>query len=249
MTSRRIRKNTIPLYVTAKNVLIELIKSESFPGNRLPSEAALSEELGVSRATVREALSALIREGVVTKRHGLGNLIHQSTLETRFRVDRFSDFRIMLQDVGYKVTVRKSPIKSVSSISEYGFNEETLESDEDYILLGRLYFTDGNPAIITQNFIRKSIMKPDYFEEETEFTGEFSQLLNKYSKEEVANSICTFEAVKADNTIADELAIVKNDPIIQWHQCFYSIYDNIISYTKISFHPTIIKLSLLQKWS
>ena len=255
MTSRRIKTNTIPLYVTAKNALIEMMKSEAFPDNRLPSEAALSIELGVSRATVREALAALIREGVVTKRHGLGNLIHRSTLESHFRIDKISDFRTMLEDAGCKVSVRKSPIKSVSSIREYDFvkNYEFIkdkpDTDEEYILLERLYYSNGKPGIITQNLIRKAIMKPDYFEQKTEFKGEFSHLLNEYSKEEVANSICTIEAVKADTTTAGELAIDEGDPIIQWYQCFYSIYDNVISYTKISFHPTIIKLSLLQKWS
>jgi DNA-binding FadR family transcriptional regulator len=42
------------------------------PGDRLPSERGLSEELRVSRPTVREAIQALSAMNVVTQRHGSG---------------------------------------------------------------------------------------------------------------------------------------------------------------------------------
>lgn len=249
MKSRKIKTDKKPLYVTAKETILEMVQREIFPENKLPSEDVLSKELGVSRATIREALSALIREGIITKRHGLGNLIHRSTFKSKFRIDKFSDFRNMLKDAGYSVTVRKSPIRSVSSLEGYGFPDYEFIENEDYILLDRLYFANGKPSIKTNNFIRKTIMKSDYFDREKEFKGEFSNLLNEFSKEEVANSICTFEAAKTDKLLATEFQIDIGDPIIQWYQLFYSIYDNLISYTKISFHPEIVKLSFLQKWS
>src|SRR5205809_418612 len=40
------------------------------PGDRLPSERALAEQLGVSRATVREAIKVLRDEGYVESRRG-----------------------------------------------------------------------------------------------------------------------------------------------------------------------------------
>ncbi len=44
-----------------------LLKGKLEPGQRLPSEAELAEKFGVSRATVREALSALESDGVVER--------------------------------------------------------------------------------------------------------------------------------------------------------------------------------------
>lgn len=46
------------------------------PGERLPSEAALSKQLGVSRATLREALRLLEEEKIVIRRHGVGTFIN-----------------------------------------------------------------------------------------------------------------------------------------------------------------------------
>ncbi|HZQ80714.1 MAG TPA: FadR/GntR family transcriptional regulator [Gaiellaceae bacterium] len=42
------------------------------PGDKLPSERALSEELGVSRPTIREAIRALAAMNIVSQRHGSG---------------------------------------------------------------------------------------------------------------------------------------------------------------------------------
>ncbi len=45
------------------------------PGDKLPTEAALMREFGVSRTVVREALSRLQASGLVETRHGVGTFI------------------------------------------------------------------------------------------------------------------------------------------------------------------------------
>jgi DNA-binding FadR family transcriptional regulator len=61
------------LYRQIADQLAELIRSGEFqPGARLPSERDLSQQLNVSRASVREALIALEIDGLVVVRVGLG---------------------------------------------------------------------------------------------------------------------------------------------------------------------------------
>jgi len=45
------------------------------PGEKLPTEAALMTEFGVSRTVVREALSKLQASGLVETRHGIGTFV------------------------------------------------------------------------------------------------------------------------------------------------------------------------------
>jgi DNA-binding FadR family transcriptional regulator len=45
------------------------------PGDKLPTEAAMMEELGVSRTVVREAISRLQAAGLVDTRHGVGTFV------------------------------------------------------------------------------------------------------------------------------------------------------------------------------
>lgn len=52
------------------------------PGDRLPSERTLAEELGVSRVTVREALRILQGEGILITRRGSGGTVVSDTIHT-----------------------------------------------------------------------------------------------------------------------------------------------------------------------
>jgi DNA-binding FadR family transcriptional regulator len=45
------------------------------PGDKLPTESALMEALGVSRTVVREAISRLQAKGLIETRHGIGSFV------------------------------------------------------------------------------------------------------------------------------------------------------------------------------
>ena len=52
------------------------IATESLrPGDKLPTESALMEALGVSRTVVREAISRLQAKGLIETRHGIGSFV------------------------------------------------------------------------------------------------------------------------------------------------------------------------------
>ncbi len=60
--------------------IIETIKDGSFPvGSKLPSEFELAEHMGVSRPTIREALSALTAVGLIESKPGSGNYVRNGT--------------------------------------------------------------------------------------------------------------------------------------------------------------------------
>jgi len=62
-----------PAYETIAAKITELITSADLkPGDRLPTEHELSEQLGVSRTVVREAVKVLVATGLVYTRRGSG---------------------------------------------------------------------------------------------------------------------------------------------------------------------------------
>lgn len=62
--------------------LLDLLLGESMrPGDRLPGERALAENLGVGRSAVREAIAALEVLGIVETRAGSGTYLRSSTSE------------------------------------------------------------------------------------------------------------------------------------------------------------------------
>src|SRR5262245_2738976 len=61
------------------------------PGDPLPAERVLAERWGVARMTVRQAIAALSREGLVRSVHGRGNLRAPEPLQLRIRLGSFAD--------------------------------------------------------------------------------------------------------------------------------------------------------------
>ncbi|HCL90061.1 MAG TPA: hypothetical protein DHW70_01860 [Candidatus Atribacteria bacterium] len=108
-----------PLYMEAKIELIKMIKKGDFKNNKLPTEDKLSEMLGISRSTIREALITLDREGVITKKQGIGNLIHNSVLESKMRIDIIQDFLKLLENGGYKASVKRINSGWINDISQF----------------------------------------------------------------------------------------------------------------------------------
>lgn len=74
----QLRSDTRPLYSRAGEALLTLIQQGGYlPGDRLPSEHELSDRLGISRPTLREALRQLEEARVIVRRHGVGTFIAQ----------------------------------------------------------------------------------------------------------------------------------------------------------------------------
>jgi DNA-binding LacI/PurR family transcriptional regulator len=63
------------LHEQVASELLAMLRKGLSPGDRLPSEAALSEMLGVSTITLREALSVLAHRGFIERRHGSGTYV------------------------------------------------------------------------------------------------------------------------------------------------------------------------------
>jgi GntR family transcriptional regulator len=72
-----LRKNSpIPRYVQLAETLREQIRQGRLrPGQQLPPERELSERYDISRMTVRQAIQALARDGVLIVEHGLGTFV------------------------------------------------------------------------------------------------------------------------------------------------------------------------------
>ncbi|MGX1551775.1 FadR/GntR family transcriptional regulator [Bacillus safensis] len=71
------------LYIQIYNQILSEIQLGSFKvGDKLPSERELCEQFGVSRAPVRQALSALEMNGVIYSRQGEGVFVKNTTITT-----------------------------------------------------------------------------------------------------------------------------------------------------------------------
>ncbi|MCF8558379.1 MAG: GntR family transcriptional regulator [Candidatus Nanopelagicales bacterium] len=66
----------VPLYERVRLAIAASIDDGTYaPGERLPSESRLAEDLGVNRLTVRRAIEELARAGIIESRQGSGTYV------------------------------------------------------------------------------------------------------------------------------------------------------------------------------
>jgi len=115
------QKSSEPLYLQLKNKLIERIISGVYkPEEKLPSERVLSEELHISRMTVREALKVLINDGYIYTQIGKGTFVKDILYKQDTVLTGFTE---QMQKIGSEVsskvlefTLEKVPINAITML-------------------------------------------------------------------------------------------------------------------------------------
>ncbi len=60
-----------------QQITAQIMNKTLLPGESLPSEAALAQQLGVSRTVIREAVRVLVGKGLIVVKHGSGMLVQE----------------------------------------------------------------------------------------------------------------------------------------------------------------------------
>ncbi len=89
------RLSPIPLYYQVASRLEEMILKGQLPvGSRLENELDLADQLGVSRPTLRRAISYLVERGLLVRRRGVGTQVVQPKVKRPVELSSlFDDLR------------------------------------------------------------------------------------------------------------------------------------------------------------
>ena len=91
--------NALPVRI-ADQLAERITRGEFQPGNKLPNELVLSEEMQVSRTTLREALRILSTRGLVEARRGVGTFVTESrSIHADYDVLKIQDTNVNTKDL------------------------------------------------------------------------------------------------------------------------------------------------------
>jgi len=82
-------------------------------GERLPSEPKLSKQLGVSRATLREAMRTFETQGLIRRRQGAGTFVVGQIPVLDSGLEVLESIETMAQRLGMKVSVKELKIEQI----------------------------------------------------------------------------------------------------------------------------------------
>ena len=146
------KETPIPLYYQLKLRVQGLIDSGALKeGDMLPPENDLCVHLGVSRPTVRQALSELVSEGWLTRQKGKGTFVSHPKIDVRF-LQKLESFNNQMRQKGLTPSTKVLSLRKVPGVPR--INEKLrLGPDEPLISLMRLRFGDGEPVVGVDTYI------------------------------------------------------------------------------------------------
>lgn len=202
-----------PLWAQLRQTLIDRIASGGLgPHARLPSEAELCAEFGVSRTVVREALNQLVVERRVYKIQGKGSFVADAREDQDFvgsKIAFSGDF------IGKSHVVnRRTLVQSLRPASEREARMLRLEPDETHVVgLDRLLTVDGTPRMLVYTALRPTVVpgmetlpmhsKPLY---ET-LRRQYGVVFDKAER--------WIEAVAASGAVAELLEVAPGAPVLR----------------------------------
>ncbi len=138
-------KGAIPLYMQIKELLIARISTgEWLPGNSIPSEVNLSQELGVSQGTVRKAITDLVESNVLRRKQGRGTFVSSHDSERAL----FHFFHIVDEN-GRKVLPDSKVLRrGKKKASRLEASRLQLEEGADIIRIERVRSIASIPAMV-----------------------------------------------------------------------------------------------------
>ena len=211
--SRVIRSFTpnVPFHVQIREQLRSAIADGTLPEDaQLPSEQALSEAYEVSRMTARQALSALVAEGLLRRVHGRGTFV--TPPKVRRDMTRLQSLHEELTGLGHTVVTRLIAANEVQADSDLASALQVKEGSAVFVLK-RLRLADCSPIALHVNHVPKRLC-PQLLAE----TGGELESLYRYLESSgvvIKNGSQTLEAMVATRSLADLLEVRRGAPILR----------------------------------
>jgi GntR family transcriptional regulator len=211
LTAQIDKASPLPYHYQLREIIRrEIAASRWQRGNQLPSENQLCEMFQVSRTTVREALDALVNEGLLTREKGLGTFVADPKfLETwSGSAIGFSD---SITQQGYLIETKVLELTTVPASLQV-CRELNLSMSSEVILLRRLRYIMKQPILVVHSYMPVKLF-PDLNKVDFTTTSLYQAFRSVYDTPvwRVKRGI---EAIAADETIAGLLHLVPGFPVM-----------------------------------
>jgi len=210
------QKSPVPLYYQIKEQIRGLILSGKLqPGDMIPTEEILSDQLQISRMTVRHALGDLAREGLLTRKRAIGTIVASPRQDLPLFVNRLVGLTEDMSEKGMSVASQVLLHEQQDANFEIRQFLE-LQPHEPVVLIRRLRSTNNFPLVI-ENTYHPLKRFPDLLE--MDFTNQsIYRFLQERYQTKVHQAQDSFVAGVADADEAKLLEIDDGTPVMRYQR-------------------------------
>ena len=230
-------KKGIPLYYQTENYIREKILNDEWKvGSRIPTELQLMEMFQISRATLRQAISDLVNEGILERCQGKGTFVRR---KLAFNNDPTPIWVTPMEGIRHQM-VSVEHMRTPTRINKFLEIEESVEatvfsylhclsSEENFPYnFNVTYFQDTLFPNIQEHFFKDTL---------------YNVVKNVYNIS-LQYAVSNITATNLNEKIAKILGTVAGIPAVEVTKVYYDGMDRPILVTEMYVHPHNSKLQV-----
>ena len=218
--------------------------SETESGGRLPSEPKLAKQLGVSRATLREAMRIFETQGVIHRRQGVGTFVvpPSQVIDTGLEV---------LESILTQAERKNLQIKmGLYSIGEHVATDKEaevlkIEPGSEVLQISWVMETPDRPVAYLLDVLPADVLSIE--EARQNFKGSVLDLLMGNPSLNLTTSRTELSAVAAPAKIAKSLGIQRGDVVLCFEATLFSAEGKVVDYSHSYYLPGYFRFHVMRR--
>lgn len=222
----------VPLYFQLKKLILEEMEAGTFPvGSMIPTENELIEMFGISRTTVRQAITELVQEGKLYRIKSKGTFVSKPKIDQDY-VRRAQSFNAPNNEE--IIRSGRVPSTEVISLSVVQMPQHIAKfypasSSDRAVCLYRKRCADGKPIVRVITYLPISscsyVLEHDFMKEG------LHEVLALHEDTRVCRISRTCEAIPADLADVEILGVKQGSPIHFFTNIGYNSRGKVIEYS------------------
>jgi GntR family transcriptional regulator len=213
-------------------------------GQRLPSEPKLARELGVSRATLREAMRTFETRGVLRRKQGSGTYVVHPPEVIESGLEVLESINTLASKIDLPVSLGEWNVENRLPSSE---EAEALDMQgyERVISVSRSILAEDRPIAYLIDVLPEDVLAPD--EVDPHFSGSVLDLLLERGAPTLLSARTEINAVTAPREIARCLGIQTGDVLMFFKAFLFTDQRRVVDYSFSYFLPGYFRFHVVRR--
>ncbi len=210
----------------------------------MPTEPKLARQLGVSRATLREAMRTFETQGLLLRRQGVGTFVVRPTQVLESGLEVLESIDTLARRTGLPVSPGKIYVEQRPATGEE-CTTLGLETGCGVVSVTRVILAEGRPVAYLVDILPEEVLSPE--EVNQGFSGSVLDLLIERGEPQLVNSHCEIAAVAADPKIAKALHIQRGDAILEFGSSLFALDGKVVDCSYSYFLPGYFRFHVVRE--
>jgi GntR family transcriptional regulator len=212
--------------------------------SRLPSEPDLAKRMGVSRATLREAMRSFEGQGLIRRRQGVGTFVVAKVPVLDSGLEVLESIETLAQRTNLSVNMGELEVQQVDADEDHAA-ALNVPVGTNLIRVGRVIYTENRPIAFLVDILPGDILS--MAEIENGFTGSVLDLVLSRGDLKLMQSRTEIRAIGATPEVARALQIQRDDVLLHFVAYLYSNDGRVVDYSFSYFLPGYFRFHVVRK--